>query len=576
MVKLTVSHRPITFNTSSVLFEEPNHAELLEVTGVRDLISDAIDEIVKIAEARRCVFHSGFKEKIMEEMIIPKEANSIMYQDYAAKRPMEIETYLGSPLKLAKQSGVKAPRLETLYAMLHHVNIANQNRASMVPNEPPTPNSIPATRMLPPNPSRVTSMNGHMGGYPPQMRGRGGRAPSMTGPLPPMRRAASGMNGYGPQPIPMGGPPPRGYGQMQRRPSFESNGLDEFSHLVVYDNPPDFGENGHGSADMALREREFMLRQKELALRERELHMRPGPGPRGRTAPAMSHAGGFDDDDDDGDDYFDPMAYRGPPVDPDNVDMMSITSRRTRKQPSSGQLRQDPQVGQMGGLPAQRRSNMFGRPGPQRNRTSSRIMDIPSAHDNLMDNPMLGYSSDRYGGLDRSVIGREGRESRSGSLTASRLSELGGGNGASYGGYPTMGNPQAARRASQSPGNPLVPGGGPMPGGPSMGGPMPSRPSPPGYVSNGRATNGRVPPSEVRQPTPRHPPGHGNSVAPQQVEQHAGVSNLYPPKNGPQVRSLTGSASASAGSGDSGRIDSENSGYSSQSSFGPRPTVGVR
>ena len=73
--------------------------------------------------------------------------------------------------------------------------------------------------------------------------------------------------------------------------------------------------------------------------------------------------------------------------------------------------------------------------------------------------------------------------------------------------------------------------------------------------------------------------GHGNAVAPQQVEQHAGVSNLYPPKIGPQVRSLTGSASASAESGDSGasaQLDSENSAHSSQSSLGPRPPIGVR
>jgi len=84
---------------------------------------------------------------------------------------------------------------------------------------------------------------------------------------------------------------------------------------------------------------------------------------------------------------------------------------------------------------------------------------------------------------------------------------------------------------------------------------------------------------EVRQPTPRHPPGHGNAVAPHEVEQRAGANTLYPPKAGPPMRSVTGSASASAGSGDSGRsgnLDSENSAYSSQSSLGPRAPIGVR
>jgi hypothetical protein len=54
------------------------------------------------------------------------------------------------------------------------------------------------------------------------------------------------------------------------------------------------------------------------------------------------------------------------------------------------------------------------------------------------------------------------------------------------------------------------------------------------------------------------------------------VSALNKGKN---VRSLTGSASASAGSGDSGaslNIDFENSAHSSQSSLGPRPPIGVR
>ncbi|KAK3059905.1 hypothetical protein LTS18_009794 [Coniosporium uncinatum] len=221
-----------------------------------------------------------------------------------------------------------------------------------------------------------------------------------------------------------------------------------------------------------------------------------------------------------------------------------------------------------------------------------------------MNNPLLGYSSDRYGSVDRE---RLGQESRTNSLTAERLNELSsGGAGPGYnGGYPTM-----TRRSSQSPGNPLSPGPGPRPGG---------RPSPPnGYTPNGIAPNGmpshgmhpsgmhpngmqpngmqpngmhpngmhphgahngRPSPPGMRQPVPRHPPGHGNAVAPHQIEQHTGVSNLYPPKKSPQVRSLTGSASASAESGDSGasaHLDSEPSAHSSSSSLGPRPPFGVR
>jgi hypothetical protein len=350
----------------------------------------------------------------------------------------------------------------------------------------------------------------------------------------------------------------------QRRPSLEGNDLEEFSHLMLYDNMADEGaptgagyDNG-STTDLALRERELMLRQKELQLREQELNMRRGPGPRRGPPPGPppppSHMGGFDEDDD-GDDFFDPMASRGtgPSIDPDNFDMMSVTSRRNRKVPSASQIRKNPES--MGPQQNGRSRNPFSRPGLNKNRTSARMMaDVPGLHDSIMDNPLMGYSSNRYGDVSSHS------KSRSNSLTASRLDELQ--QGGSYGAYPPMN-----RRISQSPGNPLSPGPRPM-----------GRPSPPnGYVPNGMPPNRRPSPPGMRQPVPRHPHGQANAVAPHQVEQHAGVSNLYPPKSRPQAKSLTGSASASTGSSNaSARLDSENSAHSSQSSLGPRPPLGVR
>jgi hypothetical protein len=140
----------------------------------------------------------------------------------------------------------------------------------------------------------------------------------------------------------------------QRRGSFEdNNNLEEFSHLMLYDDMvPDGAVNGgpyesaaNSSSAMSLRERELMLRQRELQLREQELNMgrgpggpmgpgRPmgppgpmGPGGRGRGRPPPPPSiGGYDDDDDE-DDYFDPMGGRGggQMIDPDNFDMMSVT-----------------------------------------------------------------------------------------------------------------------------------------------------------------------------------------------------------------------------------------------------------
>lgn len=564
-------HRPIAFHPPSVLFETPSHAELLEKVGVRSMISDVIDELLQLATAQGCSFPEGFKQRTIEAMVRPSETNSIMYQDFMAKRPMEVETYLGSPIKLAQGVSVRVPRIETLYALLHHFNIINQTRRAGPSPSSPTVAAQPPPRLSsapPPRPPMHGQTNGN--------GTRGGRVPSGMGPPPPMRRGPPTVNGYPPR-LPNGFPPRGPPNQLPRRPSFEANDLEEFSHLMLYDDIREGGVAPHGgyadmsngtgssSSDLALRERELMLRQRELQLREQEYNMRQG----GRRPPP-THRGGFDDDDDD-DDYFDPMAARGPPppqIDPDNFDMMSVTSRRTRKAPSASQLRKNPE---MGGPTRQSQSFGSGRPGMNRNRGSTRlIQDVPGLHDSLMNNPLMAYSSNRYGTVDRKMMGDE---SRTNSLTVARLNELqGAGNNAGMNGaYPT---PPTTRRTSQSPGNPFSPGGKAA-----------RRPSPPndGYMPpNGVQPNGRPsPPGMMRQPVPRYPPGQGNAVAPQQVEQHAGVSNLYPPK-GPSsknVRSLTGSASASAGSGDSGasaQIDSENSAHSSQSSLGPRPPIGVR
>jgi hypothetical protein len=584
MMSLTFEHSSIAFHPASVLFETPNHLELLEKVGVRPLITGLIDELLILAKALGCTFPPDYRETTMQQMTQPQDNNSTMYMDFEAKRPMEIETYLGSPLKLAQDANVTVPRIETLYATLHHINIVNRTR----PVAAPTPS--PKNGMQGPPPPRLSSAplpRGPPGG--PMMNGNGmmkgprpgSRAPSMSGAPPVMRRGppSGPVNGYPPRQM-NGGP------NGQRRPSFEGNDLEEFSHLMLYDNmvdgegapPPGVGgyENGppHGN-EMALRERELMLRQRELQLREQELNMRRGP--RRGPPPPPSHMGGFDEDEDE-DDYFDPMASRapGPAIDPDNFDMMSVTSRRTRKAPSASQIRKNPELVGVGPPPGGRSRNPFSRPGANKNRTSTRIMaDVPGLHDSIMSNPLMGYSSNRYGDVDRGTMGAQ---SRANSLTASRLEDLQ--QGGSYGAYPPMN-----RRTSQSPGNPLSPGPRPV-----------GRPSPPnGYAMNGNAMNGNhgmhgmngnhgMPPSGrpsppgMRQPVPRHPPGHGNAVAPQQVEQHAGVSNLHPNPKSREVRSLTGSASASAGSSSSARLESENSAHSSQSSImaGPRPTLGVR
>ncbi|KAL2871512.1 ketopantoate reductase family protein [Aspergillus lucknowensis] len=535
---------PIAFHPASVMFETGNHKELLEKVGVRQMVSDVIQELLDLAKAYGCSFPVDFGQKTIDKMTAINTP-STMYQDFQSRRPMEIETNLGSPIKLATQLGVKIPRLETLYAMLHHINTTNLTKPRAGDSPPPA--------MTQP-PPRVSSVPPQRNG---PMRPPSGRVPS--GMMP--RRGPSTMSRPpSAQPVPHGG-------RIPREPSLE--GLEEFTHLVLYDDaadgtmPPPSTNGYHDmplggvpppAAEIALRERELALRQRELMLREQEMGMRRGPR---RPPPPRSV---FDEEDED--DYLDPMNLPTPQhIDPDNVDMMSITSRRAKKAPSASQFRKNPESNMNGGR------SSFGRYFGGRKRASDRIMqEIPGLHDSLMDNPMMAYSSNRYGSVDRNQM-HQG--SRANSLTASRMGDF------PYPGYP------GSRRNSQSPGTPY---GGPGPG-PRLGRPATAQDSlPPPQATNGNIgpTNGPMngghpsPPGAMRAPVPRYPPGQGNAVGPQQVEQHYGVSNPYPAKGTPKQRSLTGSASASAESGDSGAsatLESENSAHSSQISLGAQPTV---
>ncbi|KAK0733616.1 ketopantoate reductase PanE/ApbA-domain-containing protein [Lasiosphaeria miniovina] len=564
----------IAFHPLTVLFETASYTALLDKVGVPKLVSDVMDELLALAEAQGCKFPAEFKQNTIDEFARTTSDN-IMWQDYSARRPMEVETYLGSPIRLSQETGVPVPRIETLYAVLHNMNVVNRSRPKLEVMAPPmqpgspsgTPSPIPRMSAQGPPRSVSNGMPNGNGMHPPRPRPRG---TSQLGPVPGMRRPppmnGGGPNGYGRPPNGM----PNGR-QQSRRGSMEGADLEEFSHLVVYDDIPEGGGVGYPQQhDLVLRERELQLRQRELALKEQEIKLRRaaagvGQGPRRGPPPPMRQNGvGVYDEEDDDDDYFDPSSTPGASmIDPDNFDMMSVTSRKTRKAPSSmSSIRKNPEQEQQ----QQSRGGRF-RPSFGRNRTSQVMTGIPGLHENILDDPLIGFTSNRYGNVDRGIMQAE---SRANSLTSTRLDELQYTQGPMPIGMNGHMNGNMPRRSSQSPGNPYSP---------SIRGGGSGRPSPPnGYQGPPNGYQGPpngYPPNAVRQPIPQYPPGHGNHVAPQQVEQHVGVSSLKPPK-AINVPSLTGSASASAGSGDSTHLDSEPSAHSSQSSLGPRPPIGVR
>ena len=208
------------------------------------MITGIVEELVLLAKALDCKFPDDYVQKTIESMIKPGEKPSFMFADYQAKRPMEVETYLGSPIRLSKDARVHIPRVETLYAMLHYKNQVNLSTPAP---EPSPPAQGPTSPILNPPPPRSSSVAGHHQPGRPMMNGSlpgGGarRAPSMNGqmgpPPPGMRRGPppNGRmpNGHGPRMPPNGMP--------MRRQSVTENDLQEFSHLMLYD--AEDGPNG--------------------------------------------------------------------------------------------------------------------------------------------------------------------------------------------------------------------------------------------------------------------------------------------------------------------------------------------
>lgn len=531
---------------------------MLEKPGIKKLVNDLVDELIGIATADDCRFPDDFKAKTLEAMIQPSDHSNIMYQDYSSRRPMEVEVYLGSPIKIAQLVGFKAPHCETLYGVLHHLNLTNQTKS---PNSSPPPSATPPSAR-PIGPRSQMSLRG--------------RPPSNPGPvggkrLPPTMNGYSGRinGGYSPK------PPSNG---LSRRNSFD-NDLEEFGHIAMYGdtlepddgnyvteaggpNHPgsmggDFGRNRAG--ELALREREIAIRQREVELREQELMRRSEGASRGYFGGGVGRGqmhSQHEDEEDDDDVYYDNGPPFPPPVDPDSIDMMSVTSRRNRRVPSSGNLRNmDPSI-----VPPSRglrHSTANTRPVAMRNRTAARLVsEIPTLHDNIIENPLMGYSSNRYGTVDRKMLSDT---SRANSLSASRLGDPR--DDPSFSALTQRGGPYPPHRPASRQGGPpsnMRPNGTPVPG--NM------------YPGDMRIRG----PPPVRQSVPRYLPGPGEQQIPGQVDHrnYDPVSqshlNKGPPSNA--NRSTTGSASASATSGDSGSgasglLDSENSAYSSSSSL---------
>ena len=434
-----------------------------------------------------------------------------MYQDLLANRPLEFEVYLGNPLRMAEAYRLDTPNLSVLYGIARHMNKARTRsdtaRSPLIPQ--PRQQSLPPSQ---PRQSMQPIVNG-------RGRGLGPRSVSDG----PVNGRGRPTNGYRPP--------------MQRRGSFEGE-FDQFKDIAMYGDsigedippPPPHGPvNGDMDgypprsrppprmSDIDIRNRELMLRERELQLREREMELVSSRRQQGRIRHNNVPSTIMDDDEDEDNSRPTPPSQRQLMLS-ENFDMMSVTGRRAR----NVQVSKTAGAGRFGGSGSSggRLLSLGGR-----NKGRSPSMVSQATFDPLNENPLMGFTSNRYPGVDTRTLTAS---SRANSLTSQRMDELGVGPG---------------RTASM-----LGNGGGAYP--PMGRGPLPGGRGPPPITTRGRPP----PPQEFTSLNSGryHDPSTAGVLAP-------GI-----PSKDPKVRSTTGSASASSAS-----LGGNGESHSSSSSLEP-------
>lgn len=418
---------PMAFHPISIILKEPNLAKLIEEPPILHLISDFIDECLRIAEHRGSAFPFDFKSRTIKQCSTTKEPKSLMYQDFLAGRPLEIEIYLATPIKLAEEASIPVPTIKSIYAMLNHLNLVNQQSPQSV--VPP-----PQGRLAPQHTGQS-----YMTATRPQMH-RGATDGIING-----GRAISMVYGH-----PTANMPPRNPNVQNRRPSApiprqdSLEGLEEFADVAMYGDiiaatdGPQYDSRGPGNYQNEMqngmdvvsgRGRDSRPTIPRAATSQGIYPVQRNQGPPRSTRPGAfaavgqkmsamrlsgrSKARDFDDDDDDDGDYIEDAVPTGPPINPDNVDMMAITRRGGRN--SAMSFRNDTSNF---ALNAPR-----GKSKQSKSKSQAMMGDIPGIHDAVTNTVLFGMGDNRYGTVDSRSLAKTAN-SRLNSMQSDRLNSI--------------------------------------------------------------------------------------------------------------------------------------------------------
>lgn len=111
----------IPYNGLSVILDA-NTAELMASAPARALAEALMREVAVDAAALGRVIEPRFIEKMLDDTARMTPYRASMKIDFDERRPMEVESIYGAPLRAAQAAGAASPLLETLYRQLSFLN----------------------------------------------------------------------------------------------------------------------------------------------------------------------------------------------------------------------------------------------------------------------------------------------------------------------------------------------------------------------------------------------------------------------------------------------------------------------
>lgn len=115
----------IPFNGLSVALNAST-SDLINNPKTYRLCESIIREVHSAAAACGADVPADMIEKTLEHTVTMVPYDSSMRLDFLARRPIEIEAILGSPIRAAKHQGFEMPRVEMLYQQLEFLDMANR------------------------------------------------------------------------------------------------------------------------------------------------------------------------------------------------------------------------------------------------------------------------------------------------------------------------------------------------------------------------------------------------------------------------------------------------------------------